>query len=160
MKNLLVVAFQFLFHFYTGKLCKYYLHKVTNLMQQAQKLKFSIKDFSSKSDQIHRNLWIWSHLLEKFLMGNSFFCVVSLKQVIYIKQKQKWPQNGSFGNATYQVRRAGVTSVDFLKNFCSLRYSLNQAITFLKNLDIPFSLSRFVDYQCETPFVSQSKSFQ
>ena len=31
----------------------------------AQKMKFSIKDFFSKYDQIRRKLWIWSHLLKK-----------------------------------------------------------------------------------------------
>ena len=30
----------------------------------AEKMKFSIKDFFSKCDQIHRKLWIWSHLLK------------------------------------------------------------------------------------------------
>ena len=39
----------------------------------AQKMKFSIKDFFSKCDQILR---IWSHLLNKSLMGNFIFCVV------------------------------------------------------------------------------------
>ena len=33
-----------------------------------QKMKLSYTDFSSKCDQIRRNLWIWSHLLEKSLM--------------------------------------------------------------------------------------------
>ena len=42
----------------------------------AQKLKFSIKDFFSKCEQIHRNLGIWSHLLKKSLMENFNFCVV------------------------------------------------------------------------------------
>ena len=36
----------------------------------AQKMKFFIKDFSSKCDQIHRKLGIWSHLLKKSLMEN------------------------------------------------------------------------------------------
>ena len=36
-------------------------------------MKFSIKDFFSKCDQIRRKLRIWSHLLKKFLMENSFF---------------------------------------------------------------------------------------
>ena len=36
----------------------------------AQKMKFSIKDFSRKCDQIRRKLRIWSHLLEKSLMEN------------------------------------------------------------------------------------------
>ena len=42
----------------------------------AQKMKFSIKNFLSKCDQIRSFLWIWSHLLTKSLMENfisSFF---------------------------------------------------------------------------------------
>ena len=42
----------------------------------AQKMKFSIKDFFSKCDQIRRKLRIWSHLLKKFLMENFNFCAV------------------------------------------------------------------------------------
>ena len=41
----------------------------------AQKMKFSIKDFFSKFDQIRSLLRIWSHLLKKSLMGNFIFCV-------------------------------------------------------------------------------------
>ena len=44
----------------------------------AQKMKFSIKDFSSKYDQIRSLLRIWSHLLKKFLMENLIFCAVCL----------------------------------------------------------------------------------
>ena len=43
----------------------------------AQKIKFSIKDFFSKCDQIQRKLRIWSHLLKKALMENFIFCAVS-----------------------------------------------------------------------------------
>ena len=39
----------------------------------AQKIKFSIKDFSSKCDQIRKNLRIWSHLLERSFMENFIF---------------------------------------------------------------------------------------
>ena len=41
-----------------------------------QKMKFFIKDFFSKCDQIRRKMWIWSHLLKKFLMKNFNFWVV------------------------------------------------------------------------------------
>ena len=41
------------------------------------KMKFSIKDFFSKSDQIHSFLRIWSHLLKKSLVENFIFCAVS-----------------------------------------------------------------------------------
>ena len=40
----------------------------------AQRMKFFIRDFSSKSDQIHSFLQIWSHLLKKSLMENFTFC--------------------------------------------------------------------------------------
>ena len=36
-------------------------------------MKFSIKDFFSKCDQIRRKLRIWSHLLKKSLMENFIF---------------------------------------------------------------------------------------
>ena len=39
----------------------------------AQKMKFSIKDFFSKCDQIRRKLRIWSHSLKKSLMETSYF---------------------------------------------------------------------------------------
>ena len=42
----------------------------------AQKMKFSIEDFSSKCVQIRSFLRIWSHLLKKSLMENFIFCAV------------------------------------------------------------------------------------
>ena len=40
-------------------------------------MKFSIKNFFSKCDQIHRKLRISSDLLKKSLMENFTFCAVS-----------------------------------------------------------------------------------
>ena len=45
-------------------------------------MKFAIKDFSSKYDQIRRFLRIWSHLQKKSLMENFIFCAVTLKQYL------------------------------------------------------------------------------
>ena len=42
----------------------------------AQKMKFSIKDFFSKCDQMRRNLPIWSHLQKKSIMEYFIFCAV------------------------------------------------------------------------------------
>ena len=42
----------------------------------AQKMKFSIKDFVSKFNQIRSFRRIWSHLLKKSLMKNFIYCVV------------------------------------------------------------------------------------
>ena len=44
----------------------------------AQKIKFAIKDFFSKCDQIRKKLRIWSHLLRKSLMENFIFCAIFL----------------------------------------------------------------------------------
>ena len=41
-----------------------------------QKMKFSLKYFFSKCDQIRRKLRIFSHLLKKSLMENLIFCAV------------------------------------------------------------------------------------
>ena len=40
-------------------------------------MKFSIKDFFTRCDQIRSFLRIWSHLLEESLTENFIFCVVS-----------------------------------------------------------------------------------
>ena len=47
-----------------------------DLDHTAQKIKFFIKDFFSKCNQIRSLLRIWSHLLKKFLMENFIFCAV------------------------------------------------------------------------------------
>ena len=52
----------------------------------AQKMKFSIKDFYSKCDQIRSFLPIWSDLLKKSLMKNLIFCAV------YPASKNRWLQ--------------------------------------------------------------------
>ena len=52
-------------------------------------MKFSIKDFFSKCDQIRNFLRIWSHFLKKSLMKNLFFYVVaSVKNANFQKQFQ------------------------------------------------------------------------
>ena len=52
------------------------LHSTGLLLYIAQKMKFSIKDFFSKCDQIRNFLWIWPHLLKKSFMENFIFCAV------------------------------------------------------------------------------------
>ena len=46
----------------------------------AQKMKFSIKDFFSKCNQIRSFLRIWSHLLKKSLMKNFIFSAVFVSE--------------------------------------------------------------------------------
>ena len=51
------------------------------LLNTAQKMKFSIKDFFSKCDKIRSFLWIWSHFLKKSIMGNYIFCAVQILNI-------------------------------------------------------------------------------
>ena len=44
-------------------------------------MKFSIKDFFGKCDQIRRFQRIWSHLLKKSLMENFIFCAVQKPEI-------------------------------------------------------------------------------
>ena len=47
----------------------------------AQKVKFSMKDFFRKLNQIRSFLRIWSHLLEISLMENFIFCTVYIERI-------------------------------------------------------------------------------
>ena len=49
---------------------------IVTIANTAQKMKFSIKDFCSKCDQIRSFLRIWSHLLMKSIVENFIFCAV------------------------------------------------------------------------------------
>ena len=57
-------------------------------------MKFSIKNFFSKCDQIRRKLPIWSHLLKKSLMENLIFFALedlSVKHKHFaLKKKRAW----------------------------------------------------------------------
>ena len=55
--------------------------KNLNISNTVQKIKFSIKDFFSKCDQIRRKLRIWSHLLKKSLTEN---CILFLKSFLFV----------------------------------------------------------------------------
>ena len=59
------------------------------LAYTAQKMKFSIKDFHSKCDQIRRKLRSWSHLLEKSSMENFIFCAVLFELANWIEDTHK-----------------------------------------------------------------------
>ena len=60
-------------------------------MVTAQKMKFSIKDFFSKCDQIRRKLG--SHLLEKSLMENFIFCVVGVRNSNFLQNTTQNSEN-------------------------------------------------------------------
>ena len=59
-------------------------------------MKFSIKDFFGKCNQMRNKLRIWSHLLKKSLMENFFFCPVLIQANAPFLQRQKYQKNFSF----------------------------------------------------------------
>ena len=60
----------------------------------AQKMRFFIKALSSKFDQVHWKLRMWSHLLEKSVMENFiFFCSdADIKKSFYLIDRSKMLQ--------------------------------------------------------------------
>ena len=54
------------------------------------KMKFFIKHFFSKCDQIRRKLRIWLHLLKKSLMENFVFCAVISQDFQLRKNKLRY----------------------------------------------------------------------
>ena len=75
----------------------------------AQKIKFYIKDFFSKCDQIRRMLRIWLDLLKKSLKEN-IFCAVSLNA--YVKPDTD--------NANFDSRGKRSAATDFIKSLVLL----------------------------------------
>ena len=73
----------------------------------AQKMKFSIKDFFSKCDQIRRKLRIWSHLLKKSLMEMESFIFCSVKPVT-----NSWDSKG----CPYHTCNTLITNIDCVKS--------------------------------------------
>ena len=62
-------------------------------------MKFSIKDFLRKCDQIRWKLRIRSHLLKKSLMENLIFCSVAVSKFVIkkiIKKLPKWENFATF----------------------------------------------------------------
>ena len=57
----------------------FYLTNPKILDATAQKMKFSIKDYFNKWDQIRRKLRIWSHIRKKSWMENFIYCAVCVK---------------------------------------------------------------------------------
>ena len=87
-------------------------------------MKFSIKGFFSKCDQIRRKLRIWSYLLKKSLMKNFIFCAVST----FLKISAQ-----AFGDKDFLAifLRSGVFDARFLIKICDavdLGKKANQAI--------------------------------
>ena len=57
-------------------------------------MKFSIKDFCIKYDQIRSSLRIWSYLLKKSLMANFIFCAVtSINTILLCKILDPWRES-------------------------------------------------------------------
>ena len=53
-----------------------------------KRMKFSIKDFFNKCDQIPSFLRIWSHLLRKFWKENFIFCAANIQTQNMSKQRE------------------------------------------------------------------------
>ena len=53
-------------------------------------MKFSVKDFFNKCDQIRSFLQMWSYLLKKSLMENFIFCAV--KTIVILSEGQQFTE--------------------------------------------------------------------
>ena len=68
----------------------------TDTKHTAQIMKFSIKDFFSKCEQIRSFLRICSHLLKKSLMENFIFCAVTQNNEQQKSFFKEYKQNADF----------------------------------------------------------------
>ena len=91
---------------YKAKSNREFLMFYRSISNTAKKMKFSIKDSSSKCDQILRKLGIWSYLLKKSVMENFIFCAVKFfLRVIKLTHTQ-------FGSHCTFISLVGVHSLE------------------------------------------------
>ena len=88
-----------------------------------EKMKFSIKDFFCKCDQIPRKLQIWSHLMKNFWIKNFTFCAVDFVRIL-------WELDQKFFNFVMKI---------LYKNSISGDLKLLKA----QNLDLMYNLGKF-----------------
>ena len=89
----------------------------------AQRMKFSIKDFFSKCDQICSFSRIWSHLLKKSLMENFIFCAVirlrhcKIIRICSFHNLCTWKQNFYYEENKQESRHRGQKPCEKRKRF-------------------------------------------
>ena len=108
----------------------------------AQKMKFSIKDFFSKCDQIRRELQIWSHLLKKSLMENFISCAVLVTGDISIKGENR--HKAVFKNCapfTNCITKIDVITIDDSEDLHLIMFMYN-----LENTALIIPTQRFYDF--------------
>ena len=70
---------------------------VSGIFVNLQTMKFSIKDFFNKHNQIRKRGEVWSHLLKKSLMENFSFWAVSLPLLLYLFRKDHIDRHFNLG---------------------------------------------------------------
>ena len=90
-------------------------------------MKFSIKDFFSKCDQISSFLRIWSHLLKKYLMENLIFFFAVL--VLNLKNLKLRPVNefrflSECLEKVCSYKHLGKIYIEKLKKFFPVSYNI------------------------------------
>ena len=103
----------------------------------AQKVKFPIKDFFSKCEQIRSFLRVWSHLPKKSLMENVIFCAV-------IEVDNEYPSKHNFF-ARYKRTRFILIQFERTLPIWKIENLLaKQRITFFKRFGLFYSLNSFI----------------
>ena len=110
-------------------------------------MKFSIKDFFSKCDQIHSFLRIWSRLLKKYLMENFIFYAASYhgnscSRVFLQRAPKHFAKSSSFmleyffNNASsYMTKTVNmVICEEFFEIFCTTCFKLLLRIRLVSSL--------------------------
>ena len=101
-----------------------------SITDTTQKMKFSIKDFFSKCDQIPMKLRFWSHSLKKSLIEHFIFCAVwrSSTLVSYLIRSIM------LNSMTFDIYLSYVWQLSVNQEFRILcrRYQLNKFISFRK----------------------------
>ena len=113
----------------------------------AQKMKFSMKNFFSKCDQIRMKLRIWLDLLKNSLMENFIFCAVW--------DRRKWETYNTRNRFIHKLLKSYLSYDNSLARFYTTSKTAYQKFTF-KSDDTFFQVPVLNLLLQETTFHSQS----
>ena len=114
--------------------------KQVDVADTAQKMKFSIKDFFSKCDQIRIFLQIWSHVQKKSLIKISFF-VCS----VFFSYPLKKSENQKFSDVFKDCRKRPAAWNGLMRYFGSFSIKVDHNILLVYPFEWHFNIWHLID---------------
>ena len=121
-------------------------------------MKFSIKDFFSKCDQIRSFLQIWLHLLKKSLIENFIVCAMVIAEnhwFLYKSSNNSFSSNNSLSKSEF-IRIHNISHFDQVNSWKNLWEFWNGQLCRNKSAPSPYSMLQDIGRVATPKLVSRN----